>query len=144
MYRIIAAVAALAIGATVVVAQDNPIVKRKEWMKSNGTFTKEPAEMLQGRTKFDLTKVQAALNNYIETAKIVPALFNEKSKPGEDTTASPKIWEDMAGFKAAFEKFGKDAETAKAAIKDEASFKAEFPKVLPNCKSCHDAFRVKA
>ena len=143
MFRAIVTVAAIAIGATVVLAQENPVAKRKEWMKSNGTVTKEPAMMLQGREKFDLAKVQAALKNYHQTAEIVPALFPAKPAAGEETTASPKIWEDLPAFKAAFDKFGKEADAAAVKITDEASFKAEFPKVLTNCKSCHDTFRVK-
>ncbi|GGH26728.1 cytochrome C556 [Alsobacter metallidurans] len=143
MLRIIIATAAIAIGATAVVAQSDVIAQRKDIMKSVGGATKDPGAMLKGEAAFDLAKVQKSLATYQDAAKKMPALFPDNSKTGGETTAAPKIWEDMAGFKAAFQKFEADATKASAEIKDEASFKANFPAVLKNCGSCHESYRVK-
>jgi cytochrome c556 len=53
------------------------------------------------------------------------------------------IWADKERFFALYAKLGADARAASAAITDEASLKAVFPKVLADCKACHDDFRLK-
>ena len=143
MLRLAFAAALAACSATVVLAQSDVIAQRRDLMKANGGATKDPAAMLKGETAFDLAKVQASLAKYQETSAKMPTMYPDNSKTGGDTTASPKIWEDAAGFKAAFEKFANESKAAAAAIKDEASFKANFPNVLKNCGSCHETYRVK-
>jgi cytochrome c556 len=129
--------------ATAVLAQSDMIKERQQLMKGVGNATKEPGGMLKGEAPFDLAKVKATLATYSAAAKKMPALFPADSKTGGDTTAAPKIWEDVAGFKAAFEKFDADATKASAEIKDEATFKANFPTVLKNCGGCHETYRIK-
>ena len=73
--------------------------------------------------------------------------FPEGSNTG-DTTASPKIWEDAAGFQAALTKFSDATGAAMAAAgkdgpADLDAFKAAMGPVMGNCKSCHEGFRVK-
>lgn len=143
MLRLTFAAALAACSATVVLAQSDVIAQRRDLMKANGAATRDPGAMLKGETAFDLAKVQASLAKYQETSATVPTLYPDNSKTGGDTTASPKIWEDVAGFKAAFEKFANESKAAAAAIKDEASFKANFPNVLKNCGSCHETYRAK-
>jgi cytochrome c556 len=134
--------AVIAIGATSVVAQSDPIAQRKELLKSWGGATREPGLMLRGEAAFDLAKVQTALKLYAQHAKVLPTLFPDSSKTG-DTKALPIIWEKKAEFTAIFAKMDTDATAAQASIKDEASFKAEIGKVLGNCGTCHNTFRAK-
>lgn len=136
------AVAAIVV-LTAGVAAANVIEQRQKIMEGIGEATKPVGGMLKGSAPFDLAKVQAALKAYEDGAKKMPELFPDNSKTGNKTTAAPKIWEDANGFKAAFDKFGKDSAAALDAIKDEASFKANFPGVLKNCGSCHEQYRVK-
>ncbi|MHB2168862.1 c-type cytochrome [Alsobacter sp. R-9] len=143
MLRIVLAAAFAATAATTVLAQSDVIAQRKDLMKSVGGATRDPGAMLKGEAPFDNAKVQAALAKYQEAAAKMPSLFPDNSKTGGETSAAPKVWEDMNGFKAAFEKFGAEAKAAAAAIKDEASFKANFPNVMKNCGSCHETYRVK-
>lgn len=138
----LAAVAAIVV-LTAGVAAANVIEQRQKIMEGIGEATKPVGGMLKGSAPFDLAKVQAALKAYEDGAKKMPELFPDNSKTGNKTTAAPKIWEDANGFKAAFDKFGKDSAAALEAIKDEASFKANFPGVLKNCGSCHEQYRVK-
>jgi cytochrome c556 len=143
MIRTVLAAAMVAALATAAVAQADVIKERQQTMKGVGGATKEAGAMLKGEAPFDLEKVQKALATYEAAAKKMPGLFPENSKTGGDTTAAPKIWSDMDGFKAAFAKFGADATKASAEIKDAATFKANFPGVLKNCGGCHETYRIK-
>lgn len=142
MKRFVLAGLAIALGATAVLAQD-VIAQRRDVMKGVGGATRDPGAMLKGEQPFDLAKVQRTLAVYQDAAKKMPGLYPADSKTGGDTSAAPKIWEDSAGFKAAFDKFAADSAAAAAAIKDEASFKANFPNVLKDCGSCHESYRLK-
>lgn len=136
-------IAAVALAATAVAAADDPIKMRKDILKGFGEVTKPNAGALKGEVPFNLAAAQAALKAYAEGAKKLPDLFPDNSKTGGDTEALPSIWQNKQKFNDLYAKLGKDAAAAAAAIKDEATFKAEYPKVLGNCKACHDDFRQK-
>lgn len=129
------------IGAGVAFAA-SALDERKTILKGFGDDTRPIVGMMKGETAFDLAKVKATLASYASGAEKLPGLFPENSKTGK-TEASPKIWTEKAKFDGLFAKLKSDAEKASAAITDEASFKANFPKVLGNCKACHDDYRVK-
>jgi cytochrome c556 len=143
MIRPLLAVVSLAIATTVVVAQQNPIEARQALMKANSAQAKIGAAMAKGEAPFDLAKAQKIFTTYEESAAKLDDLFPADSKTGNKTTAAPKVWEDMAGFKAAVAKFGADAKAAAAATKDLNSFKAQFGAVQKNCGGCHQTYRVK-
>jgi cytochrome c556 len=143
MIRALLAVATLAVGATVVVAQQNPIEARQALMKANSAQAKIGAGMAKGETPFDLAKAKHIFEVYQDSAQKMPNLFPPDSKTGHKTTAAPKIWEDMADFKAQFAKFGADAKAAEAAVKDLDSFKTQFGTVAKSCGGCHRVYRVK-
>ena len=82
-------------------------------MKAVGAATREGAAMAKGEAPFDAAKAQAGFKTYGDAAKKMPGLYPDSAKTGGETTAAPKIWEDQAGFKAAFAKF--DADAAKGA-----------------------------
>jgi len=142
MIRPLLAVVAVAIGASVAVAQD-PIAARKEIMKANSAQAKIGAAMAKGEAAFDLTKAKAIFAVYQQGAAKVGGLFPANSKTGGKTTAAPKIWEDMAGFTKTLAKFSADAKAAEAAVKDLDTFKAQFGAVQKNCGGCHRTYRVK-
>ena len=100
--------------------------------------------MAKGDIPFDLAKAQDVLKNYAEAAKTFHTYFPENSKTGGETTASPKIWENPAEFKARFDEWGKDIEKASAETKDLPSFQANFGVVTKACGSCHNTYRIKA
>jgi cytochrome c556 len=143
MLRIFAAVAAVAIGATIVQAQNLDVIKmRKETMKGVGGGAGVGAKMMKGEEPFDLAKVQAALKTYADNTDKFKGMFPDDSKTGGETTALPKIWEAKADFAARADKLVADAKAASTAIKDEASFKTEWPKVMGNCGGCHKEYRT--
>ncbi len=124
-------------------AKADPIEDRQKILKSFGDTTKPVAAMLKGEAPFDLVPVQAALDTYINGVKKLPDLFPDDSKTGHKTEALPKIWEEKSKFNALYEKLGTDAAAARAGITDIASLKTLYPKVLGDCKACHDDYREK-
>lgn len=143
MIRLALAAACLTLGFSAVIAQTNPITERQNTMKTIGAATRDGAAIAKGDAPFDAAKAQAIFKTYSDAAKKMGALFPDTSKSGEKTTASPKIWEDAAGFKAALAKFDTEASSASAASGDLAGFRTGFGNVTKNCGTCHEAYRVK-
>lgn len=138
-----AAVAVVALGATAVLAQQDPIAARQALMKDNGKHAKTGVAMLKGETPFDLAKAKEIFVTFEHAAAKMPDLFPPNSKTGGDTTASPKIWENMDDLKARFAKLGADAKAAEASVTDLASFKTAFGGIGKDCGGCHEEYRVK-
>jgi cytochrome c556 len=138
---VIAVVAAL--GATVVLAQQDPIAARKALMKANGQGAGALAKMLKGEAPFDPAVAKKAFASFEDAAAKMPTLFPDNSKIGGETAASPKIWENMADVKARFVKLGNDAKAADASVKDLDSLKTAFSQLGKNCNDCHELYRLK-
>jgi cytochrome c556 len=138
-----AVVAAVAFGATAVLAQQNPIVARQELMKANGKAAKLATQMVKGEKPFDLAAAKKIFVTFEQAAQKMPNLFPPNSKTGHKTTAAPKIWEDMADFKARFKKLGEDSKKAHASVTDLASFKIAIGGIGKDCGGCHHDYRVK-
>jgi cytochrome c556 len=139
MRRTVFAIAALAVGITVVAAQD-VIAQRKDLMKRSGAQARIGVQMIKGEAPYDQAKAQGIFSVYLDKAAKMRTLFPESSKTG-DTRALPAIWEKAADWNAAIDKFEADAKAAQAASKDLASFKAAFESVGKNCGGCHQPFR---
>ncbi|MBI4273822.1 MAG: cytochrome c [Rhizobiales bacterium] len=137
------AIVAIAFGVSAVIAQSDPTAARKALMKENGAQAKAGAAMVKGEAPFDLAKAKLVFTTYADAAGKMPGLFPDNSKTGGETTAAPKIWEDMNGFKAAFAKFGSESKAAADSVKDLDSFKAAFGNVGKNCGGCHELYRIK-
>jgi cytochrome c556 len=143
MLRTVLAVAAIAIGATAVAAQSDPIAARKALMKDVSGQTRIGAGIAKGDTPYDQAKVDTIFATFQDAAAKMPALFPDNSKSGGETAALPAIWTNMSDFKAKFEKFGADAKAAKASVKDLDAFKASFSGITRNCGGCHETYRAK-
>jgi cytochrome c556 len=138
-----AAVAVVTLGATAVLANSNPIVARQDLMKHNGHAAKLAGEMIKHQKPFDLATAKTIFATFERSAKEMPGLFPPDSKTGHKTTASPKIWQDMADFKARFEKLGVAAKKAQGSVTDLASFRTAFGGIGKQCGGCHHEYRVK-
>ena len=128
---------------TAVMAQDDPIAQRRTIMKGVGAATRTGTQMVKGEAPFDLAKAKEILQVYANAADKVHNYFPETSKTGGETTASPKIWENQADFRARFDAWAKDIEKAKAETKDLDTFKAEFTTLTKACGACHQTYRIK-
>ena len=137
---------ALAIGgfSASAFAAEDPISARKAIMKSVGAAAGAGGGMLKGEIPFDPKIATLALRTMNAAAYSFGDYFPEGSETGMDTTASPKIWQDMAGFSEKMAKFRADADAA-ANSKPETleAFKAAFGSVAQNCKGCHETYRIK-
>jgi cytochrome c556 len=152
MKRTVFAIAAIALGITAAVAQQDPIAARKTLMKANGDAAKTAGAMIKGDTPFDLAAVHKIFATFENAATKMPELFPASSKPGDTSadsdpfSANPKIWDDdnIADIKARFTKFGNDAKAADASVKDLDSFKAALGDIGKNdCGACHQLYRLK-
>jgi cytochrome c556 len=142
MRRLVVAFAAFALGATAVAAQNAAVIKeRKEHFKAIGKAVKPVAAMFKGEEDFDLAEVQAALGVIKEKTAVLPTLFPDDAKTGEDTEALPVIWDKKADFEARFKKLADAATAAETAIKDEDTFPDAWKTVVGNCSGCHKEFR---
>ena len=131
------ALAVVAVGVTVAVAQNADAVKqRREAMRVIARAGGEPFKMTRGEVPFNLAVVQGVLKAIEETAPKFKAAFPDNSKTGA-TEATAKVWEARTEFNAIIDKWVADAKAAANTIKDEASFKAEYPKLAQTCGSCH-------
>ncbi len=144
MRAVLAAVLAAAVTLPATIAAAGPIEDRKAIMKGNGRDTKLGADMLKGAVPFDAAAATKILANYAAAAKAFPGHFPANSKTGGETEAAPAIWDKPADWKAATAKFQTDTAAAVAMNPtDAAGFGKAFGLVTANCKSCHEAFRIK-
>jgi cytochrome c556 len=152
MNRTVFAIAAVVLGMTAALAQQDPIAARKALMKANGDAAKTAGAMIKGDMPFDPAAAHKIFAAFEDAATKMPALFPASSKPGDTSadsdpfSASSKIWDDdnMADLKARFAKFGDDAKAADASVKDLDSFKAAVGDIGKNdCGACHQLYRLK-
>jgi cytochrome c556 len=145
-FRTLAAAAAIAvIGAGAVVAADEPQVVRQEMMKKVGGAMGALAGIGKGEKPYDAEVVKASLTTMSEVAKAFPDQFPAGSEAGNETEASPKIFEAMDDFKAKSAKLAADADAILAAgiPADQAAVGAALGTIGPNCAGCHEVYRIK-
>jgi cytochrome c556 len=143
MIRHVLAVAVLALGATSLLAQNDPIAARKALMKGNGDQNKIATEMIEGKRPFSLDDAKKVFATFEATGEKAPALFPDNSKTGGDTAALPTVWENKSDFDARLAKFASDAKAAEAATQDADSFKVQIAEVRKDCGGCHQTYRKK-
>lgn len=143
MRKFVFAISALALATTAAFA--DVIADRQAVMKENGKQVGVLVKMVKGEADFDAAAVLAALtalNNSVQQIDVA-ASFPAGSDKG-DTTASPKIWEDMAGFQAQVDKFKAVTAAAVAApAQDLDALKAQVGAIGQTCSSCHETYRIK-
>jgi len=147
MMRTVVVVGTLLLGVGAVLAQQDAVKLAQDAMKANGkNMGGVLGPMFKGEKPYDQAAVNAALTQLDETAKKLPTLFPASVKGAKwegDYSASPKIWEDKAGFDAKIASFAKVVTEAKAKIKDLDSLKANFPGIGKECGACHETYRLK-
>lgn len=146
MMRAVVIAGTLLLGVSAVVAQQDQVKQTQTVMKSNGKNAAALAAMVKGEKPYDQATVNTALAQFEETAKKLPTLFPDSSKGQKtegDYSASPKIWEDKAGFSEHISSFSKAVNDANGKIKDLDTLKASLSVIGKQCGGCHETFRVK-
>lgn len=147
MKRLAIALMGIVFASSAVFAADDPIATRKALMDSNGAAAGAAIGMLKGDIPYNPAIAKAAIMALNATAHAYGNFFPEGSESG-NTHASPKIWEDMAGFR---KKLGDFQTVVASAVEasgrsgpaDLDAFKAAIEPVFSTCKSCHEDYRVK-
>lgn len=153
MKKFALALSALALSASAVSAGghltgNDAVDTRKALMQGVGAAAGLAGAMMKGEMDYNPAVAKSAIATMRGAAYAVGAFFPEGTDSVKGTTAAPKIWEDMDGFTMALGKFKADTDAAAAASgkdgpADLDAFKAAIGPVFGNCKSCHEAFRVK-
>ena len=122
----VASAVAVVLGVSVAVAQQDVIKERKDMMKHNGAAAKVVGDMAKGDKPFDLAAAQKIFATFEDAAAKMPDLFPASSKDETGASAdkfspTPKIWEDMADFKARFAEIRRRRQGGEASVKDVAS-----------------------
>jgi cytochrome c556 len=144
--RTVVVVGTLLLGVGAVVAQQDAVKLAQDQMKGNGKNAGALAAMVKGEKPYDQATVDAALAQFEDTIKKFPTLFPESMKglkTGGDYDASPKIWEDKAGFSEHIASFSKAVTDAKASVKNLDTLKVALPAIGKQCGGCHETFRIK-
>ncbi|MEM1039948.1 MAG: cytochrome c [Pseudomonadota bacterium] len=122
------------------IAAGDPAAERQKIMSHVGAATGAGAAIVKGEAPFEVVKAQLILRTMNSVGHGFAYMFPEGSETGAKTEASPKIWEDRAGFDAEVNKF---IEASAVLPTDLDGFKAAFGAVTATCGSCHRAYRVK-
>jgi cytochrome c556 len=144
MRRVLFGGLALAVGivSTAAFAVDDPIVTRKKLMQANGGAAGAMQAMIKGEIPFSTAVAQSALRTFNAVAYSVGDFFPAGSDQG-DTKASPKIWEDMAGFEADLVAFQMATDEARQAdpqsVEDLQPIMGQIGKT---CGTCHETYRL--
>ncbi|MBD9371453.1 cytochrome c [Rhizobium sp. ARZ01] len=143
--KTIAAAAALAVlGASAVIAADEPQVARQQMMKKVGGAMGALAGIAKGEKPYDAEIVKASLSTMSDVSKTFADQFPAGTEAGAETEASPKIWENMDDFKAKTAQLGKAAEATLASLPaDQAGVAAALGPIGKDCAACHETYRIK-
>lgn len=132
-----------AFSAVPVLSADDPIATRKAMMQNVGAAANAGGKMLKGETEFNAVAAELLLRTMYTAGLGFGEMFPEGSETGGKSVASPKIWEDRAGFDAANAKFQSDTAAGIAAKPaDIDAFKMAFGAATQNCGACHQAYRI--
>lgn len=119
------------------------ITMRKNGMQGVGLAMGKLVAMAKGEAPADAKKAAGALKSMNYVANTFGDFFPEGSDSG-DTTASPKIWEDMAGFKEKLDEFEGDTSLAiNETLDSQEAIQQVVMTLGESCKGCHETYRVK-
>jgi cytochrome c556 len=148
MNKFILLAGALAVFATSALAAEDPVSARQSLMKANGDAAAIAGGILKGEMDYNPVIGRSVISTMSAVSQTYGGYFPEGSSGGADSIASPKIWEDAAGFQAEIDKF---ISATNAAMKisgkdgpaDADAFKAAMGPIFGSCKSCHEGYRIK-
>ncbi len=99
--------------------------------------------MVKGKMDFNADMVKANAENLVALGKMMPGGFMAKgADKGEKTSAKAAIWEDMDGFKAAYQKYvDAAANLAATGAESKESLGKAVAQLGASCKACHKDYK---
>jgi cytochrome c556 len=147
MMRFVLVTAAILLGATAVVAQQDIAEQQDKLMK---TLARPMYGVLgrtvRGQSAYDQAAIDAALVQLEENVGKIANVFASNPKEdvfGADYGSSQKIWQNKADFDSKIPPVTKAIADAKGKIKDADSLKAAYTTINDRCNDCHETYRVK-
>ena len=124
------------------------IEARKAVFALIGNNFKPIGETLQGKRPYDAADIQKRAARVAFLADLIDETITDASNTGlPDTKAKAEIWSDRANFDKKLAEFREHAATlAKVSATEKTAsdaFKTAAAAVGQDCKSCHEAFKVK-
>jgi cytochrome c556 len=144
----IAAVAALGVGATAVVAQDlpPPVQARQGQFQIMALNIGVLANMARGNAEYDATAATAAANNLVAISTLDQSFHWPEGTDNVSlvgTRALPEIWDNLPDVIEKWQAFGAAAEGLAAVAGDGlAPMQAALGPVGGSCSACHDVYRA--
>lgn len=131
-------------GATIAMAQGDPIAERKENRKQTAAAMRAIKGIIDAKGPTAGAVEQAAKLKTLEAAFV--KLFPAGSETGGETRALPTVWSDGAGFLAASKNadMAYDKLAVAAGSGDMAALTAAFGDTGKACGACHEKFQRKA
>lgn len=147
MIRVLIALAAVAVAATAVVAQQEVAAKQQALMKSmaKGQYG-VLSRIAKGQSPYDQAAVDAALRQMEEDVGKIGTVFAENPKmtlPDAQYGPSPKVWENKADFDTKIPPVLAAIKGVKGKITDQASTKVAFDDINAKCNGCHETYQLK-
>jgi cytochrome c556 len=148
MRKFLVAGALLAVTLTAASAAGDPVATRKAIMQSVAANAGLAGAMMKGDMAYSPAAGKAAIASMNAAAHSFGAFYPDGTQNAAGSSASPKIWEDSAGFEAALAKFAAATGAAAQASgkdgpADVEAFKAAMGPVMGSCKACHEVYRVQ-
>lgn len=140
-------IGALAALATPSLASDDPIATRQALMDNNGAAAAVAGGIMKGEVEYAPVVGKAVIVAMSATAHAYGDYFPEGSADPARSYASPKIWEDRAGFETELGSFQTRVASAleaagKSGPADKDAFAAAVGPIFDSCKSCHESYRI--
>jgi cytochrome c556 len=128
-------------------AAEDPIAVRKLLMDSNGASAAVAGAIMKDEIPYSPAVGKSVLVAWHAVSAAFGDFFPEGSSDPANSKASPKIWEDPAGFQEQLAKFESLTAAGVAAAgrdgpADKAAFAAAAGPVFDACKTCHEGFRL--
>jgi cytochrome c556 len=148
MIRVLIAVAAVAVGATTVIAQqENIAAKRNAVMKQSAKPMYGVINaMVKGTNPYDQAAVDGAFNDLDATAKQFVTLFPANaltSVPESNFVMTAKAAGNQADLQAKAAASAKIVADNKGKVKNLDGLKAAFTAMNDGCNACHNDYRAK-
>tara|TARA_B100000427_G_C15213209_1_gene465591 strand:+ start:129 stop:581 length:453 start_codon:yes stop_codon:yes gene_type:complete len=125
-------------------SQTIEIKKRQQAMQVVKEQIGTMAPMAFGKVEYDDFLAITALEDLLAAVQSYKELFELPPTEDDKTDASPEIWLNKSDFEKKSDKFVSDILMAIESEPDNsAEFREYFGKITSNCKSCHQAYRIK-